>query len=249
MKRYRITNKKKFIISISILLILVIAAACILVSSVMKAVDVSSNDSVLNLVNETADIGSGKTVDKTSEFMILINKEFGISKDYKPDDLTTVKAVADGRKSEYQMLRKAAADEFDKLTEAALKDGCIIKITTGYRPYSFQKELYDKTLREKGKAYASKYSAKPGYSEHQTGLAADVSSPSVKYKLLDKYGDTPEGKWLAENAYKFGFIIRYKDGTQEITGYEYEPWHIRYVGKVAAGYIHDKQITLEEYLK
>lgn len=249
MKRYRITNKKRFTISIIILLILITAAACILISSVKKVTGMGSDGLAVSKIYDIADIASGKTASKSSEFMILVNKEQGLNKSYKPDDLIDVKEAAADRNPEYQKLRKPAAEAFDELVEAAAKDGCTIKITTGYRPYSFQKELYDKALRENGKAYASKYSAKPGFSEHQTGLAADVSSPSVQYKLVTKYGETPEGKWLAENAHKFGFIIRYKDGTQNITGYEYEPWHIRYVGKIAAGYIHDNQITLEEYLK
>lgn len=248
-KLYRVKNKTRFTISIIVLLVLIIAIACILFLSVKKAIGIGTDGNAVSRIDKIADIASGEIVDKSSEYMVLVNKKHGVKEDYRPDDLISVKAAADGRKPEYQMLRKAAAEAFDELVEAAANDGYTIKITTGYRPYSFQKELYDKTVRENGKAYASKYSAKPGYSEHQTGLAADVSSPSVQYKLLEKYGETPEGKWIAENAHKFGFIIRYKDGTQEITGYEYEPWHIRYVGKIPAGYIYDKQITLEEYLK
>ena len=100
-----------------------------------------------------------------------------------------------------------------------------------------------------GEAAAGKYSAKPGQSEHQTGLAVDVSSESVDYLLSDDYGETKEGKWLAENAHRFGFIVRFPRGKEDITGYQYEPWHIRYVGLTAAKEIHAEGITLEEYLK
>ena len=90
---------------------------------------------------------------------------------------------------------------------------------------------------------------KPGQSEHQSGLAADVSSPSVNYALTESFGKTDEGIWLAQNAHKFGFIIRFPDGKESITGYLYEPWHIRYVGESVATEIYAKDLTLEEYLE
>lgn len=101
---------------------------------------------------------------------------------------------------------------------------------------------------ERGIYVANQTSAKPGESEHQTGLAMDVSSPSVNFQLTQYYGHTREGKWLVENAPKHGFIIRYPEGKEYITGYNYEPWHIRYVGKNAAEFIMNENITLEEYL-
>ena len=145
-------------------------------------------------------------------------------------------------------MRKTAARAFNKLTDAAAEKGYTIKLTSAYRPYSFQKQLYEQYIKEDGKRKAEQYSAKPGYSEHQSGLTADVSSPSVNYSLSQAYGSTEEGKWLAKNAHKYGFIIRYPKGKEDITGYEYEPCHIRYVGKEAAREIYEQKITLEEYL-
>jgi D-alanyl-D-alanine carboxypeptidase len=127
-------------------------------------------------------------------------------------------------------------------------DGVELKMTTAYRSYDFQKILYDSYVSREGEAAANKYSAKPGQSEHQTGLAADVSSPSVDYQLSNDYGRTAEGKWLAENAHRFGFIIRFPEGKEEITGYQHEPWHIRYVGRAAAKEIYERNLTLEEFL-
>lgn len=121
-------------------------------------------------------------------------------------------------------------------------------MTSAYRPYEYQKALHDRYKQADGAVKANTYSAKAGYSEHETGLCLDVSSPSVNYNLVQAYGTTEEGKWLARNAHKHGFIIRYPKGKEKITGYDYEPWHIRYVGKTAAGEIYKKNQTLEEYL-
>lgn len=187
-------------------------------------------------------------VDKSSEYLTLVNKTHGLNRAYEPDDLRTVRATAKDREAEYQKLRKAAAKAFNDLTAGAKEAGCTIKLTTGYRPYSYQKVLYKQYIDMDGKEKAEQYSAKPGYSEHQTGLSADVSSPSVGYQLVRKYGRTKAGTWLAENGHRYGFIIRYPKGKESITGYEYEPWHIRYVGKEAAAEIYERQLTLEEYL-
>lgn len=188
------------------------------------------------------------SVDKSSEYLILVNKTFGLGKDYEPDDLKKVKSTAEDREEKYQKLRGAAAKAFNKLTAAAEKKGYTIKLTSGFRPYAYQQALYEQYIEEDGKNKAEQYSAKPGYSEHQTGLAADVSSPSVNYRLVQAFGSTEEGKWLAKNAHKYGFIIRYPENGEDITGYEYEPWHLRYVGKEAAGEIYKQKTTLEEYL-
>ncbi|WP_432409628.1 M15 family metallopeptidase [Wukongibacter sp. M2B1] len=108
--------------------------------------------------------------------------------------------------------------------------------------------MFASKVMERGIYVANQTSAKPGESEHQTGLAMDVSSPSVNFQLTQYYSQTREGKWLVENAPKHGFIIRYPAGKEYITGYNYEPWHIRYVGKNAAEFIMNENITLEEYL-
>lgn len=188
------------------------------------------------------------TVDKSSEYLILVNKTHGLGKNYEPEDLKNVNSVAGDRDGKYQKMRRKAANAFNRLTKAAKREGHIIKLTSGYRPYSYQQVLYRQYVKEDGKNRAEQYSAKPGYSEHQTGLVADVSSPSVNYNLVQAYGNTAEGKWLAKNAHEYGFIIRYPKGKEDITGYEYEPWHLRYVGKDAAAEIYSRGVTLEEYL-
>ena len=187
-----------------------------------------------------ADIDSG--------YLILVNKSNGLDRDYKPDDLTAIKYYASNRGADGRFMREAAANAFHSLVEEALKSDLTVVVTTAYRSYSFQSVLYNNYVAADGPA-ADRYSARPGKSEHQTGLAADVSSPSVNYELTADFAGTAEGKWLAANAHLFGFIIRYPNGKEEITGYLYEPWHIRYAGLTAAEYIYTRNITLEEYLQ
>lgn len=181
-------------------------------------------------------------------YLILVNKTHGLEKGYKPADLTAVKYYAADRRAEGRLMRAAAAEAFDSMAEMAKEQGLELVVTTAYRSYDFQAELYEYYVAQDGQAAADRYSAKPGYSEHQTGLAADISSASVGYKLTESFADTEEGKWLAENARLFGFIMRYPEGLEETTGYQYEPWHIRYVGCAAADYIYSHDIALEEYL-
>ncbi len=180
--------------------------------------------------------------------LILINKEKPVSRDYKPDDLAPVKYFASNRSEAGRYMREEAAEKFHKLVEAAAMEGHEIVMTTAYRSYGFQQVLWDNYVANEGEAAASRFSARPGQSEHQSGLAVDVSSPSVEYDLTDRFGDTEEGMWLAERAHNYGFIIRFPKGKEDITGYMYEPWHIRYVGEIIAREIYEKDLTLEEFL-
>lgn len=182
------------------------------------------------------------------EELILVNKTHVLDKDYVPETLVSVKYAAEDRDPESQKMVPEAAYAFNTLAEAALAEGHTIKVTTAYRTYEYQEELYNNYLNTRGSAWTEVYSAKPGASEHQTGYAADVSSPDMDYKLRTKFGSSPEGLWLAENAHRFGFIIRYPENKTDITGYMAEPWHIRYVGIDAATEIYEKDLTLEEYL-
>jgi len=187
--------------------------------------------------------------DIDSGYLILVNKEHALDMEYKPDDLSSIKYYAEDRPSESRYMRAAAADAFHSLVEEAKRQGIELVMTTAYRSYEFQSSLYSNYVAEVGQAAADTFSAEPGKSEHQTGLAADVSSPSVNYQLTTKFADTAEGKWLSENAHLFGFVIRFPDGKEGITGYQYEPWHIRYVGLAAAEYMYNSGVTLEEYLQ
>ena len=118
---------------------------------------------------------------------------------------------------------------------------------SGYRSYQRQDDNFHNKVNKIGEEAAAKIVAYPGNSEHQTGLAMDISSQSVNFKLTEQFGETPEGKWLMENAHRFGYILLYPKGLETITGYNYEPWHYRYVGLKAAAEIYKNQLTLEEY--
>ena len=188
--------------------------------------------------------------DKNDPNLILINKDNPVDEDYVPEELVyideSMRAV--DRAPQYQRMQPEAAQAFEELVTAAAADGMDIKVTTAYRPYSYQADLYYYYLAVKGEEWTEKYSAPPGTSEHQAGLAVDVSCGSMDYALDVSFGDTAESKWLAAHAHEYGYILRYQEGAEAITGYSYEPWHIRYVGRDAAKVITEKGITLEEFL-
>lgn len=131
---------------------------------------------------------------------------------------------------------------FNEMQAAAAKEGRSLAICSGFRSYSTQQALYQKYVSRDGKAAADRYSARAGHSEHQTGLAFDIN------KASSSFTSTPEAKWLAENCWKYGFILRYPEGKEDITGYMYESWHVRYLGKELAKSVYDSGLTLEEYL-
>ena len=187
--------------------------------------------------------------DIAAGYLILVNKENGLSRDYKPADLKDIKYFATDRSAEGRFMRAAAVDAFHSLVEEAAEQGMELVMTTAYRSYGFQATLYNNYVASDGQAAADRYSARPGFSEHQTGLAVDISTAKVGYKLTLEFAETAEGKWLAENAHRFGFIERYPKDKEEITGYRFEPWHLRYVGDGAAEYIRTNDITFEEYIQ
>lgn len=135
-----------------------------------------------------------------------------------------------------------AQSAFNTMAAAASKEGINLFVVSGFRSYSTQETLYNNYVAQDGKANADRYSARPGHSEHQTGLAFDVNSVTNSFK------DTKEGKWLAANCSTYGFIIRFPEGKENITGYMYEPWHIRYLGVSTAQAVQKSGLTLEEYL-
>lgn len=186
---------------------------------------------------------------ESGNILRLVNKSYPLEEGYEPSDLKTIEVPTVNQTVEANMMREEAADQLKKLFDAALEDGIQLYANSGYRSYNVQKITYEHFVQSHGEAEAKKFSAQPGYSEHQTGLAMDVTSASAGYGLTQAFGQTPEGIWVKDNAYKFGFIIRYLEGKEDITGYMYEPWHIRYVGEEAAQLIHDSGVTYEEYLE
>ncbi|MFC5405561.1 M15 family metallopeptidase [Cohnella soli] len=180
---------------------------------------------------------------------VLANKKRNLPSDYVPPDLVVPDVpFSFSGDSPKKKMRKAAADALESLFQAAKDDGIELKAVSGYRSYATQKAIFTANAEKKGEDVANKTSARPGQSEHQTGLAMDISSASVGYALEETFAKTKEGKWLAAHAADHGFIIRFLKGKEKITGYSYEPWHVRYVGRDVAKEIARQKITLEEYM-
>ena len=183
-----------------------------------------------------------KEADLSKGMYTLVNKFYYLGKDYVPDDLEVIDGIY-ARDSAKAV--KVAATTFKKMADDARNEGLTIKVTTGYRSYNFQSTLYNNYVKIDGVKEADTYSARPGYSEHQTGFTLDLTNAkNVGFRDFDK---TKEYEWLSKNAYKYGFIQRYPKDKEYLTGYMYESWHYRYVGDDIAKYIYENNLTYEEY--
>ena len=197
---------------------------------------------VIGMVNSKADLGFySVSYDSNLNYnnLVLVNKFFHLKEDYIPSDLVSLGGQYN--RGANSRMRKEAADALMKMVDAAKLDNIILYNASAFRTYDYQENLYNKYIQRDGQEAADKYSARPGYSEHQTGLCSDLNV------IDDSFEGTDEANWLLYNAYKYGFILRFPKGKEDITGYKYEPWHYRYVGLEAAKIIHDDDITLEEY--
>jgi zinc D-Ala-D-Ala carboxypeptidase len=199
--------------------------------------------------NEIEEVDGKSIIRNPLNILALVNKQYALPDNYAPEDLMRpdVPFSFGDLDIEKSYLRKEASMHLELLFEAAERDGIEIFAVSGYRSYERQTNVFDRKANQVGQAAAAAVVAVPGYSEHQTGLAMDISSRGVRLELVEQFGETDEGVWLVENAHKFGYILRYPEGKESITGYQYEPWHFRYVGVSAATVIYEKQITLEEY--
>lgn len=187
--------------------------------------------------------------EELNSILILVNKERALPSDYVPLDLVKPNVPFPFEEElPQQLMRKEAAQALEELFEKASKENLNLFAQSGYRSYNRQDSIFAFYVEKQGLEQASQLSAQAGHSEHQTGLAMDVTSPSVNLELIESFENTEEGTWIKENAHLFGFIIRYPKGKEKITGYHYEPWHIRYVGKKAAKEIYLNGYTLEQYL-
>ena len=178
--------------------------------------------------------------DISKENLMLVNKYHKLSEDYTPKEVTTISlkyAYPDNK------LAKETLEAYEKMWKSAKNDGITLIATSAYRTYESQENVYDKFLRN-GEEYADNYAARPGFSEHQTGLSVDIFGYGTTKKTFE---DSPSFNWLKENAHKFGFILRYPKGKEYLTGYNYEAWHYRYVGIKDATKIKNENITFDEY--
>lgn len=189
----------------------------------------------------------GKIVTNPSAIDVLVNKTYSLPSNYVPSGLTKVKLPVAYTSYEANRMRRVAADALYNLYLSAKESGLNIVARSGYRSYSTQKSIYTSSVKRNGLNYATRYNAQPGHSEHQTGLTMDITCKAVGNKLSTSFENTPEGKWVKKNAHKFGFIIRYPRGKESITGYAYEPWHLRFIGVDQASKIYSSGLTMEEY--
>ena len=177
------------------------------------------------------------------DYEILVNKNYPLDKTYIPDDLID----ANSSYKRGVLINSKVLEQFNLMKLDALKLGYNIDIMSGYRDYFYQEKIYNKLLKEKGLAYTFRSVAKAGCSEHQTGLAIDIciyrdDRCFVEHELYD----LDEIDWVINNCHKYGFILRYPLGKEDKTGYNYEPWHFRYVGKIA-NYLVSNNMVMEEY--
>jgi D-alanyl-D-alanine carboxypeptidase len=180
---------------------------------------------------------------------VVVNKHRPlIPTSFAPNDLVTPAVPLRVPGNESMQVRKVTGNALETMFTAAKKDGLSLMLSSGYRSYQFQTSLYNSYVNNSSIAEADKTSARPSYSEHQTGLAADIEPFSQKCDVDPCFATTPEGIWLAANAYKYGFIIRYTSDKIAITGYSPEAWHIRYIGMELSNEMHRLKIeTLEEF--
>ena len=204
----------------------------------------NSNDNNDDTSNDTGD-----NSDDDPTITALVNKEHSLEDNYAPDDLVTVDVPTVLENPEVNQLREVAADALKEMFDEAKESGIYLHARSGYRSYETQVQLFQNYVEQHGEEAANRYSAKPGQSEHQTGLVMDVTSESMDFQLDESFDETEEGKWLRDHAHEYGFIIRYPKDGEDMTGYMYEPWHIRYLGVDMATNVYESGLTYEQYLE
>ena len=178
------------------------------------------------------------------DYLSLVNRDNLLDKTYIPRDLVDSKSIY----RDNILIDRKVNEMFNFMKMEALKNGYDIDIMSGYRDYNYQEKIYNKLVNDKGINYAFRYNAEPGASEHQTGLAIDICIYRENNCYIEhEISEFEEIKWLHKNAHRFGFILRYPKDMEDITGYNYEPWHFRYVGNKAS-YIYYNNLTLEDYI-
>ncbi|WHY00019.1 M15 family metallopeptidase [Neobacillus sp. DY30] len=219
-------------------------------NNVEQAKQSVANTSDENMKRHTTDKNQDgiQVVFNPESIPVLVNKQNKLPENYKPADLvyTDIPFVSDVT-NEKRKMRRVAAAAVNQLFAGAKADGISLLAVSAYRSHETQTTLFNSYVNRDGYEKARTYSALPGTSEHETGLAIDVTSGNGKCAAENCFGGTPEAIWLEQHAAEYGFIIRYPQGKESITGYQYEPWHLRYVGKELALEITSKGITLEEY--
>lgn len=245
-------KNKKWLFSIAttaILIIIVFLAWPSQSTTQLKNKDTQSSVTSPNTVNNPKVFDKNQfSTDEASSIWVVVNKGRVLPDSYTPAELTVPNVPLRLSSSSSEMhVRGDTAAALEKMIAAAKQNGINLMLGSGYRSYSNQAATYAGFVRTSGAAAADTFSARPGHSEHQTGLAADIEPNNRTCEFEECFASTPEGQWLAANCYNFGFIIRYQKDAQSLTGYEYEPWHVRFVGNGLASQLHSNGQTLEQY--
>jgi D-alanyl-D-alanine carboxypeptidase len=186
-------------------------------------------------------------LEPSSQWVVVSKSRPLAQQEYVPADLIEAPVASNPDKSrEERSVRELFRTPLQNLFNAAKTKGYDLMVANGYRSYDLQNTYYSNYVATSGQEAADTYSARPGYSEHQTGLAVDISLVSRECYLEACFGATPAGAWLAAHAHEYGFILRYPENKSSVTGYQFEPWHFRYVGPVLANALHDSGLTLDE---
>lgn len=199
---------------------------------------------VVSLVNVGAnnkEYTHTKKTDMKKGYAILVNKYTSLPSKYAPDDIVE---MSNWYAYPGNSIRKDVYSAFKEMSAAAKESNITLVVNSSYRDYESQKEIYTEYEDSKGTSYADKYAARPDYSEHQTGLSLDIFTPGAN---MSNFENTDAFKWLSQNSYKYGFILRYPKDKQDITGYNYESWHYRYVGVSLAKKVYNSGLTYDEY--
>lgn len=203
----------------------------------------SSNNATDQSTNTTP-----KAPSDANDVAFVVNKKSPLPDNYTPSDLEVPSVELRLDQNEEQMqVRAQTARALEQMFADAEKQGLRLILGSGYRSYELQQTFYDQYSKQSGQSEADTFSARPGYSEHQTGLAVDIVNKSQTCSLEACFAETPEGIWIKHNSHKYGFIIRYQREWKYITGYTYEPWHLRYIGTEISNKLYAANMPLEQY--
>jgi D-alanyl-D-alanine carboxypeptidase len=244
-------KKRRRIILLSLIFILTLSLALGFQLFRSDAATAPKNEAKQSSEKRLSKEGIKLNITDPASLQVLVNKNHPLEpQDYRPADLVAdVVPTVSSDSSDERSVRAVIRADLEKMFADAKSSGLNLMMNSGFRSSEKQAFYYNNYVRQSGEAAANKFSAKPGYSEHQTGLSLDISYADRKCYLEECFGDSAAGKWLATNSYKYGFILRYPKGKEDITGYQYEPWHFRYAGKELAKEIYEKNLSYEEYLQ
>ena len=206
-----------------------------------KSVDYKKVVSTINTKTNYKTYTHTSETDMDNGYGILVNKYYSLPDKYAPDDIVS---MSSSYAYPNNSIRSEVYDAFKEMSKAAKENGITLIVNSSYRDYDSQKKIYEEYEDKRGQNYADSVAARPNFSEHQTGLALDIFTPGAGMKTFE---NTDAFKWLSKNCYKYGFILRYPKDKEALTGYAYESWHYRYVGKDLAKKVFDSGLTFDEY--